>query len=318
MKHYRLLGILLLLENNPVMTAKAIAEHFEVSVRTIYRDLDVLSEAGYSIVTESGKGGGVSLQNKKRLRLSAMDKGELLKVVERFAIFDKSDQLSENLALKIRGQLPEESRLVFDRLRRASLVDKSNWYGESEDKESNLSTIQECIINERKLIMDYKSSTGYTADRIIWPLGLVKKVGQNYLVGYCELRLEIRTFKMDRILSLRPTDQSFTPPNDFDLKQYWDRSTPAYYERQIFNRTFKEEIKDGYLVTLKCPEKYLVYFSGFKCVSADDEGCFTFDFISESIAITQIMTHADQVYICAPESLKLAIKKKCQFILENY
>jgi len=183
-KHYRLLGILLLLENNPVMTAKAISEHFEVSVRTIYRDLDVLSEAGYSIVTESGKGGGISLQYNKRLRLSAMDKSELLKVVEHFAIFDKNDQLSENLALKIRGQLPDDARLVFDRMREASLVDKSNWYGISNDREQFLSLIQESIINELKVIMDYKSGTGYTADRIVWPLGIVKKVGQNYLVGY--------------------------------------------------------------------------------------------------------------------------------------
>lgn len=318
MKHYRLLGILLLLENNPVMTAKAIADHFEVSVRTIYRDLDVLSEAGYSIVTESGKGGGVALQYNKRLRLSAMDKSELLKVVERFAIFDKDDQLSENLALKIRGQLPEEARIVFDRLRAASLVDKSNWYGISDDKAHFLSLVQESIINEFKIKMDYKSSTGYTADRMIWPLGIVKKAGQDYLVGYCELRSEIRTFKMDRIIVLKQTEVRFKSPADFDLKKYWDHATPSYLERQVFNRNFKEDNKGGYLVTLKCPEKHLVYFSGFKCISADDEGRFTFDMVSESVALAQIMTHVDEIHVCSPESLRAVIKRKCQFILENY
>lgn len=318
MKHYRLLGILLLLENNPVMTAKAIADHFEVSVRTIYRDLDVLSEAGYSIVTESGKGGGVALQYNKRLRLSAMDKSELLKVVERFAIFDKDDQLSENLALKIRGQLPEEARIVFDRMRSASLVDKSNWYGISEDKAQFLSLVQESIINELKIKMDYKSSTGYTADRVVWPLGIVKKAGQDYLVGYCELRAEIRTFKMERMISLKQTELHFKPPDDFDLKKYWDKATPSYLERQAFNRNFKEDTKGGYPVTLKCPEKHLVYFSGFKCISADDEGRFTFDLISESVALAQIMTHVDEIFVCSPESLRATIKRKCQFILENY
>ncbi len=115
MKHYRLLGILLLLENHPVLTAKEIAAHFEVSIRTVYRDLEVLSEAGYGIVTESGKGGGISLQYNKRVRVSAMDEHELIKLVRQFAL--KSDDASyENIGLKIRSQLPPEAQLVYDRL----------------------------------------------------------------------------------------------------------------------------------------------------------------------------------------------------------
>ncbi|OJV63197.1 MAG: hypothetical protein BGO41_10905 [Clostridiales bacterium 38-18] len=72
------------------------------------------------------------------------------------------------------------------------------------------------------------------------------------------------------------------------------------------------------MVTLKCPEAYLVYFSGFRCIEADDEGRYTFDLISESIALYQILIHADQIYVSSPESLRASIKRKCQFILNNY
>ncbi len=123
---------------------------------------------------------------------------------------------------------------------------------------------------------------------------------------------------MDRIISLKQTDLHYLSPTEFDLKRYWDSTTPKYLEKQMFDRTFKEDSKGGYLVTLKCPEAYLVYFSGFRCIEADDEGRYTFDLISESIALYQILIHADQIYVSSPESLRASIKRKCQFILNNY
>ena len=114
MKMYRLMGILLMLENTSILTAKELAEHFEVSIRTIYRDLDTLSQAGFSIVTESGHGGGISLMNSKRIQLKTMDENEILSLVQKVIVKDSKDAISENIALKIRGQLTEASQKKFD------------------------------------------------------------------------------------------------------------------------------------------------------------------------------------------------------------
>ena len=333
MKHYRLLGILLMLENNHVMTAKALATHFEVSVRTIYRDLDVLSEAGYGIVTESGKGGGISLMYSKRLRLSAMDEHELIQLARQFAFRDAEDQHAENISLKIRSQLPPEAQNVFDHLTRSTLVDRVSWYGKVSCLEERLLTIQQGILHKKKLIIDYTSSGGFSADRIIWPLGIVKKANLSYLVGYCERRRERRVFNIDKISKLVLSEESYPEDDTFNLKVFWENTTGNYRlqtakpevrvnlvtsENTSDKSSYVSVVSARYPVTIKCNEAYLTHFNGYKLLEMTSDGYYTYDMIAESIAISQLFNHGDQIVILSPSPLVEAIINKAKHIVSHY
>jgi len=317
MKHYRLMGILLLLENNPVMTAQEIAKHFEVSVRTIYRDIDVLSEAGYNILTESGKGGGISLMYSKRLRLSAMDERELIKVARQFAVNDSEDILSQNIALKIRSQLPPEAQLVFDRLTHATMVDPTTWYGKVSNTDEVLMVIQEAIIHTQKVLMDYTSGSGYVPDRVIRPLGIVKKNHLTYLVGYCEKRMEYRTFNLDKISKIQLTSDKFENDPSFDLKKYWTQSTKYYSEAKL-ETPQSSDSQTGYPVHLRCAEQSLSLLNGFKQIEMTGKGFYTYDFISFDIAMSQLFNLGDKVVVVSPQTLIDAMVRKAKHLLEQY
>lgn len=320
MKLYRLMGILLLLENHPVMTASEIAKHFEVSVRTIYRDIDVLSEAGYSIVTESGKGGGISLMYSKRLRLSAMDERELIKVARQFATKESDDVLSQNIALKIRSQLPGEAQVIFDQLTQATIVDPVSWYGKVSNVEEVLLVIQEAIIHSKKVLMDYTSGRGFVPDRLVKPMGIVKKNHVTYLVGYCEKRLEYRTFNLDKISKIQLTSETFEVDKTFDLKNYWSQTTTQYPSVQRSPRPVQSDVNENahYPVRLRCTEQTTAILGGFKQLELTDEGHYTYDFISEDIALSQLFNLGDKIVVLSPQSLIDAITKKASHILEQY
>lgn len=319
MKMYRLMGILLMLENEPVITAKALADHFEVSVRTIYRDIDVLSQAGFSIVTESGHGGGISLMNAKRIQLEAMSENEFLKLIQKVIAKDSNDDVSENIALKIRSQLSEESQQKFDSLKKATLVDHKGWDGRNHFVEDKLTLIQRAILNHRKLITDYESNQqSLTIERVLQPLGLAKKNQQWYLVAYCEMRQDYRVFKLSKFKKLEITEQEFKVPPYFDLEAFWKATTHDYSikESKVADNGQDMTTKPRYLVKIESEPEWLRHLDGFELLSVENK-CYQFNLISEDVAMAQLFLICDQIKILSPSSLLNRIRRKAEGILQN-
>lgn len=316
MKHYRLLGILLMLENHPVLTAKTLADHFEVSVRTIYRDLDCLSEAGYSIVTESGKGGGVQLSHVKRLRVNGMDENELIRLIDKLALYDAKDPIDHNLLLKIRSQLPPESQEVLDKLLSRFLVDSKSWFGVAHEDSQLLIRVQKAILNNQKIQFDYSDAKQSFSRRCVHPQGIVKKAGVFYLVGFCELRAELRTFKLMQIKNCDLMPETFSPVDAFDLKAYWRNSIGSFRPSSAPQSpviTPAEVLK--YPVKFKSKNNPQQLLLGFKVHRLSDD-LYICDLISESVAKSQLLRIADQVTVLSPESLKLSFIEKAKAILD--
>lgn len=313
MKLYRLMGILLLLENHDKMTAQILADHFEVSIRTIYRDLEILSEAGFTLVTESGPGGGISLLDAKRPQLSAMDEAELIRIAQKFSC-GPSDLLTENLALKIRSQLSPDSQKTFDLLQKSTLIDPHNWTGKLISCDDALLSIQKAIIAHRILIINYQSNTRITLERRIHPLGLCQKNNQWYFVGFCELEKEYRTFKLSNIIELNLSDEHFSPHDTFDLNTFWAESTQNY--RQKIHRLPNPSLPQDYLIKIQCPESALSKLSAFTLISRRDN-IYVFDMISESIAFTQLVL-LDDITLIEPQSLINRFILHGQKILKKY
>ncbi len=319
MKMYRLMGILLMLENEPLMTAKTLADHFEVSVRTIYRDIDVLSQAGFSIVTESGHGGGISLMNAKRIQLEAMSENEFLKLIQKVIAKDSNDEISENIALKIRSQLSEESQQKFDRLKKATLVDHKAWDGSNHFIEDKLTLIQKAILNHRKIIADYESNhQSLTIDRVLQPFGLAKKNQQWYLVAYCEMRQDYRVFKLSKFKKIEMIEEAFKVPPYFDLEAFWRATTNDFSikENKIFDEGQSEISKPQYWVKVEGEPEWVRHLDGFELISVENKR-YTFNMISEDVAMSQLILMCDQLKILSPLSLVNRIQRKAEGILQN-
>ncbi len=265
----------------------------------------------------------------KRLRLSAMDEHELIQLARQFAFRDTDDQLSENISLKIRSQLPPEAQNVFDHLTRSTLVDRVSWYGKVSCLEESLSTIQQGILHKKKLIIDYTSAGGFSTDRVIWPLGIVKKANLSYLVAYCERRGEHRVFNIDKISKLVLSVDEYPEDYDFNLKTFWEMTTDNYRfqasmpaVRPLTDASNlpddSNETKGRYPVSIKCGDAYLIHLNGYKLLEMTSDGRYTYDMISEAIAISQLFNHGDQVVVLEPKTLVDAILKKAQHIVSLY
>lgn len=232
MRASRLLSILILLQLRVRLTAEQLAEEFEVSVRTIYRDIDSLSAAGIPVYGDRGPGGGFSLLDGYRTRLTGLAAGEAeaLPVIglPGAAAALGLGQEAARARGKLFAALPPAGSAEAGRLAARFHVDPLDWY-RAEAPVRHLPAIARAVLDQRVLAMRYESWTG-ARDWRVEPLGLVLKAGAWYLVAAGAGK--IRTFRISNILSQQVEEESFARPGDFDLPAYWAESL-ARFEAEL-------------------------------------------------------------------------------------
>lgn len=228
MRASRLLSILMLLQNRGRMTAEALAATFEVSVRTIYRDIDQLSAADVPVYADRGPGGGFQLLDGYRTRLTGLSPAEaetlfLAGLPGPAAELGLADVLM-SAQLKLTAALPERARASARRIGARFHLDPIDWF-RSADAARLLPAIAQAVWSETCIDIRYKRDAGSVARRLK-PLGLVLKAGIWYLVA--EVGEQTRTYRVANILDLTLTDERFERPEDFDLVKFWTTSSRAY------------------------------------------------------------------------------------------
>jgi len=228
MRSSRLLAIQLHLQAHGQATAEALAREFEVSVRTIYRDIERLGAAGVPVYAALGPGGGFRLVDGYRTRLTGLTPAEA-EALYMIGLPDAADALGlGDAAADARGKmlaaLPEARTAVAGRLRERFHLDTAAWYsGESPPPE--LPTLARAVLDQRWLEMTYDSWTGVREWRV-QPLGLVLKAGDWYLVAFGHGKA--RTFKVANLRRLLVTEAGFERPADFALDAYWTASLARF------------------------------------------------------------------------------------------
>ncbi|RSM84278.1 YafY family transcriptional regulator [Kibdelosporangium aridum] len=225
MRASRLLSVLLLLQARGRMTAQELADELEVSVRTIYRDVESLSAAGVPVYADRGPAGGYQLLDGYRTKLTGMTTAE----AETLFLSGMPDQakqlgLGEVLAaaqLKLMAALPPELRERAQSIRERFLLDAPGWFREGESA-PYLSTVAAAVWEQRRISVRYRRWGNAEVDRLLEPLGVVLKNGTWYLIAAS--KGEPRTYRVSRILALEPTEEKFDRPKDFDLAKYWEAS----------------------------------------------------------------------------------------------
>jgi predicted DNA-binding transcriptional regulator YafY len=233
MRASRLLTIQMLLQSRGRMSARALAEELQVSVRTLHRDVDQLSAAGVPIYAERGRSGGFALLGGWKTSLTGLTQAES-QAVFLSGLAGPAAQLGlgaevKAAQLKLLTALPsawrEQAQTVSSRLH----LDPVDWYHEQEPVPL-LSVVAEAVWKDRRLAMRYESWKR-TSARTVGPLGLVLKGGMWYLVAL--LRDQPRTFRVANILSAQVLDDSARPPPNFDLASYWADSMRRF-ERELY------------------------------------------------------------------------------------
>ena len=254
MKSSRLLSILLMLQTRGRLTAAQLAAELEVSVRTVYRDIDALHAAGVPLYGDAGHAGGYQLLDGYRTRLTGLNTGEA-EALFLSGVPGPAAELGLGPALaaaqlKLRAALPPELRDQADRMRSRFHLDAPGWYAEDEEVPL-LPQIADAVWRSRVLEVRYRRWQEPTdVDRRLEPYGLVLKAGRWYLVAVSAQasaqavgaeagaaagsrpRSGPRTYRVDQILRLEPTGAEFTPPEGFDLAGYWQRSQADFHARR--------------------------------------------------------------------------------------
>jgi predicted DNA-binding transcriptional regulator YafY len=221
MRASRLLSILLLLQTRGRMSAQALADEFEVSVRTIYRDLDDLSAAGVPVYAERGRSGGFQLLDGYRTRLTGMTQQEvealMLSGLPGPAAELGLGQAMAAAQLKLVAALPNERREEAGRIAARFHLDPMGWYQHAE-RADLVPILADAVWNERRIRVRYESWKD-TVDRELEPLGLAMKGGVWYLVARAGGKA--RTYRVSNIHKLDVTTERFTRPPRFDLASCW-------------------------------------------------------------------------------------------------
>ncbi|MCX4766222.1 YafY family transcriptional regulator [Streptomyces sp. NBC_01275] len=231
MKSSRLVSLLLLLQTRGRMTAAHLAEELEVSVRTVYRDVEALAAAGVPLYGDAGHAGGYRLLDGYRTRLTGLNADEAEALFLAGAPGPAAQLgLGPVLAaaqLKVRAALPRELRPHADRISGRFHLDAPGWYAEA-DETPFLPAVAAAVWNDRVLDIGYRRWREPTdVRRRLEPYGLVLKAGRWYVVA----GPGPRTFRVDQILELTSTEEEFTRPDGFDLAAYWTAYQRGFRER---------------------------------------------------------------------------------------
>ena len=328
MRADRLLSLVLLLQARGRATARAIAAELEVSVRTVYRDLEALAAAGVPVLTESGPGGGCRLMEGYRFPLRGLrpDEAEALLIlgvpgVLRELGLDRAlDAAQRQIRITADGADQDGAALVH--------LDMPRWFGGQEEVPC-LRDLAQALRARQRLAVRYRprDDVAGARPRVVGPLGLVNKAGLWYLVASStdgpRDRPGVRVFRVARIASARVLAEPFERPPGFDLAAFWRRWS-AEFEASRPRISVTLRASPGALAAFGEIFGQALFISGGPALAAalppDEDGwrVVTLSFEHERAAIGRLAGFGDQVEVRSPPSVRAGLVATAQQILRRY
>lgn len=319
MRASRLLSILILLQMRGRVSAEALAAEFEVSVRTIYRDVDQLSAAGVPIYAERGRNGGFALHEGYRTRLTGFTPQEaqaLLLAGAGGAATDLGIGADAAAAqLKLLASLPPDSGASAQLVAQRFHLDPIAWYARAETPDI-LPALASAVWNEQRARIRYESWKDVVT-RDVDPLGLVLKGGIWYLVA--AVKAEPRTYRVSNIRELKILDTQFRRPARFDLAKFWKAWTRDFETRLLRERALVKLSPEGLRVLGEISP------AAAEAAKAAHRRCKPAGWIEAEIPIEQIAFAArqllrlgDDLQVLAPPELRQAMGEQARRISALY
>ncbi len=218
----RLTAIITQLQTKRLLTASELASKFSVSVRTIYRDIRALEDAGIPIYVEEGKGYRIMEHYRLPPVMFTENEANALITAEQLVLNNKDSSFIKDYSEAINKIKSVLIRNVKDKANLLSERTQFNQIKNIERTSSNLSALQFALTNFFLTRIEYTNEANKTTNRIIEPFALLSTRANWLLVAWCLLRKEFRYFRLDRIRKLEVLSERFTP-HDMTLQEYFER-----------------------------------------------------------------------------------------------
>ena len=304
MKTERLLSIVIYLLNHDTVSAAKLAERFEVSKRTILRDVEQISSAGIPIKSLPGANGGYSIMEGYKLDgriINAEDQASIITALKGF-LSSYDDKHYNEVLEKISSILPEkQSQYIFLDFGAS---------GENREIQGKLKTLENAIQSKTVVQISYVNALGGASRRHVEPIALNYRWYAWYLLAYCQTKQDYRIFKLARISELEPTRIPFT-------KEHGD---PAMLLEQAFQEVGRRELNITLLCKAEAKVQICEYLNG-NIVETLENG----DFImrmnvleDERTWFAMLLSFGDKVKVLEPVDLITRLTKTAENILSLY
>ena len=300
MKIDRLLGIINILSQTDIITAPELAERFEVSRRTINRDIEDICKAGIPIVTRQGAGGGVYIQEGYKIDKSLLKSGELTDIITALKALG-SISYTKDIKTLLKKLAPHDgSGLEVDDVITIDLA--SHYKASLSDK---IERIKKALKESRTVKFTYYGKAG-KHKREIEPYIITFTWSDWYVLGYCLYKKDFRMFKLKRLWDLQITDRQYVKREISDEDKDYDAHLT---DENTFEAVFDKSVE--YLVVETYgPGSYIETYEG----KFHLKGSYT----NLEYIISWILGFGDKMRVTAPQELADEIKNRTKNILENY
>jgi predicted DNA-binding transcriptional regulator YafY len=300
MKLDRLLGILTILLNNNRVTAPQLAEKFEVTRRTIGRDIDVLCQAGLPIVTHQGGGGGISIADGYKLDKSILTSDELSSII---AALKGIGSVSEKSQIERTLDKLSTNKDTVVSLREPIFIDLASHYKGSLTPKIKL--IKQAVLEHRLIEFVYYYEKGQTRRRI-QPYFVIFQWTAWYVFGFCLERQDWRMFKLARLWDLQLCEETYAkreiPPERWDFTTYLpdDKKLVALFEPSV-----KYQLIETY---------------GLNCFTETEDGKLRLEigYTNRDYTISWLLGFGSKAKVIEPIDIADEIKRSAEKIIQNY
>lgn len=310
----RLLAIVLELQRKQLLRAEDLAETFETSVRTIYRDMQALSEAGVPIVGSPGL--GYSLMEGYFLPPVSFSIEEAVTLLIGTGLveqaFDPSyGEHAKSSQRKLESLLSEPVRQETARVRSTFRLLNICGYSAKDQLQEYMETLRQAILNRQKVRFHYKKSIpeadgNRDSVRDVAPYGLVLVRGSWILLAQCDLRQDIRNFRLSRMNELTVLDDHFTCPADFDLESYKPKDDRDLLVRIQVNSTIVDKVKESNPFFIE------------EIAEHQEAVIVTLRVRQIEEIVSWVLGWGAQVTVLEPDSLRTRIREEAEKMLQHY
>lgn len=251
MKIERLLTIIIYLLNHGRTSASVLSQKFEVSNRTIQRDMEAINMAGIPIVSYPGLLGGFEIMEGYRLSHQVLTKDELVSVMTglRGLQSHSDDYDAIGILEKMRALLKKNDINYTDRVLEQLIIDLSPW-GSNEEEKKKTALLRYAIQKKTVVTFEYTNSQGHTINAVVEPASVVHKGFHWYLYGFCKERSNARLYRLSRMRKLTTISETFEREIDpYDAKlieEDWKRNTNTVHLVLRFQPSVKVRVEDSF------------------------------------------------------------------------
>ena len=303
MKLARIVSIIMLLLEQKKISATKLAEMFEVTPRTIYRDIDTINAAGIPIITYPGVNGGISIMEEYKIEKGLFTTSDIISLLIGLGSIPVSSEDIINTIAKIKGLVPKEHIREIELRANQISIDYTSWQG-SKALPPNIEEIKAALNGNYYLSFQYYDRSGEETMRKVEPYRLIFKDSNWYLQAYCTSRQDFRTFRLSRMSSLQVLDETFIP-REFDL----EKPDPPVFQ--------KITIK---LLVDKSLRGWMADFCGKENIDPHDNDKIIvhFPFMESDYGYGQLLRFGDKCECLEPEEIRQEVIRRATNLLKLY